>query len=89
MCCVLLHGCGHVVYAFAGKIRGAGLDVFYEEPLPASSPLYALDNVLLSAHCADRTKEFQVESLHFFCANMRRFISGQPLENIVDKSAGY
>ncbi len=44
----------------SGRIRGAALDVFYEEPLPPASPLWAMDNVLLSPHCADRTKEFQV-----------------------------
>ena len=73
----------------AGKIRGAGLDVFYEEPLPASSPLYKLDNVLMSAHCADRTKEFQTESMEFFVHNMENYISGRPVENVVDKRAGY
>lgn len=73
----------------AGKIRGAGLDVFYEEPLPADSPLYTLDNVLMSAHCADRTKEFQVESMEFFVHNMENYIAGRPVENIIDKNAGY
>jgi phosphoglycerate dehydrogenase-like enzyme len=73
----------------AGAIRGAGLDVFYTEPLPSGSPLYKLDNVLMSAHCADRTKEFQHESLQFFVHNVRRFCSGEPLDNVVDKAAGY
>jgi phosphoglycerate dehydrogenase-like enzyme len=73
----------------AGKIRGAGLDVFYEEPLPAESPLYRLDNVLMSAHCADRTKEFQLESLEFFAKNMLNYVHGQALENQVDKRRGY
>ena len=51
----------HVAAALeAGRIRGAALDVFETEPLPESSPLWRLDNVLLSPHCADRTKEFQV-----------------------------
>ena len=75
---------------YAGSIRGAGLDVFYEEPLPPDSPLYTLDNVLMSAHCADRTKEFQIESLQFFCTNVRRYFHGEELENVIaNKAAGY
>lgn len=42
------------------RIKGAALDVTEVEPLPKDSPLYELDNVLLSPHCADRTAEFQV-----------------------------
>eukprot|EP01025_Chloroclados_australasicus_P056664 TRINITY_DN7044_c0_g1_i1.p1 TRINITY_DN7044_c0_g1~~TRINITY_DN7044_c0_g1_i1.p1 ORF type:complete len:124 (+),score=11.08 TRINITY_DN7044_c0_g1_i1:302-673(+) len=72
-----------------GRIRGAGLDVFYEEPLPQASPLYQLDNVLMSAHCADRTKEFQFESLRLFVEMMQRWIQTGELYNIVDKSKGY
>ena len=45
----------------AKRIRGAGLDVFATEPLPASSPLWDLPNVFMSPHNADRTKEFQYE----------------------------
>ncbi|KAG2433121.1 hypothetical protein HYH02_012823 [Chlamydomonas schloesseri] len=73
----------------AGRIRGAALDVFETEPLPADSPLWRLDNVLLSPHCADRTKEFQFESLEFFLENMGRFMAGQPLANVCDKRSGY
>ncbi|GIL82646.1 hypothetical protein Vretifemale_11565, partial [Volvox reticuliferus] len=73
----------------AGRIRGAALDVFETEPLPADSPLWKLDTVLLSPHCADRTKEFQFESLGFFVENMGRFVAGQPLSNVCDKRSGY
>ncbi|KAG2489804.1 hypothetical protein HYH03_011753 [Edaphochlamys debaryana] len=73
----------------SGHIRGAALDVFEEEPLPPSSPLWGLDNVLLSPHCADRTKEFQFESLAFFVDNMARFLGGQELANVCDKRGGY
>ncbi|GFR44249.1 hypothetical protein Agub_g5451, partial [Astrephomene gubernaculifera] len=73
----------------SGRIRGAALDVFAVEPLPPTSPLWHLDNVLLSPHCADRTKEFQYESLSFFLDNMRRFLAGQPLTNVCDKRSGY
>ncbi|EFJ46809.1 hypothetical protein VOLCADRAFT_92635, partial [Volvox carteri f. nagariensis] len=72
-----------------GRIRGAALDVFDTEPLPPDSPLWKLDNVLMSPHCADRTKEFQFESLAFFVENMGRFVAGQPLANVSDKKSGY
>eukprot|EP00197_Chlamydomonas_leiostraca_P013645 CAMPEP_0202860326 /NCGR_PEP_ID=MMETSP1391-20130828/2081_1 /ASSEMBLY_ACC=CAM_ASM_000867 /TAXON_ID=1034604 /ORGANISM="Chlamydomonas leiostraca, Strain SAG 11-49" /LENGTH=334 /DNA_ID=CAMNT_0049539481 /DNA_START=126 /DNA_END=1130 /DNA_ORIENTATION=- len=73
----------------AGNIRGAALDVFATEPLPPDSPLWRLPNVLMSPHCADRTKEFQYESLAFFVDNMGRYLAGQPLDNVCDKRAGY
>ena len=73
----------------AGKIRGAGLDVFYQEPLPAHSPLYKLDNVLMSAHCADRTKDFQNSSIELFAQNLLKYAAGEPIENQVDKKVGY
>lgn len=73
----------------AGKIRGAGLDVFYQEPLPSDSRLYKLDNVLMSAHCADRTKDFQASSIEVFVQNLMKYAAGQPIRNQVDKKAGY
>lgn len=72
-----------------GAIRGAVLDVFNEEPLPADNPFYDLDNVLLSPHCADNTDTWLFETMDFFVDNFIRFHQGQPLENIVDKHAGY
>ena len=56
------------------------------EPLPASSPLWALPNVLLSPHCADRTADFQADAMRFFAANAQRYLEGQHLLNIVDKA---
>jgi len=72
-----------------GRIRGAALDVFDQEPLPARHPFYALDNVLLSFHCADHTPGWSDRSMESFLENFERFRSGKPLENIVDKRAGY
>jgi phosphoglycerate dehydrogenase-like enzyme len=72
-----------------GRIRGAALDVFYTEPLPADSPLWGLPNVLMSPHCADRTKEFQFESLQLFLQNLRRYVAGQEPANVCNKRAGY
>ncbi|MGD1092180.1 MAG: D-2-hydroxyacid dehydrogenase [Bryobacteraceae bacterium] len=73
----------------AGKIRGAGLDVFTTEPLPAGHPFYRLKNVLLSPHCADRTPGWQDRAVDCFLENFSRFQKGEPLNNVVDKHAGY
>ncbi len=56
----------------SGLIKGAGLDVFGQEPLPAESPLYKLENVLLSPHCADHTADWQDQAMHFFLAQYDR-----------------
>jgi phosphoglycerate dehydrogenase-like enzyme len=71
------------------KIRGAALDVFTTEPLPAGHPFYGLQNVLLSPHTADRSPESRVRAVDFFVQNFERFRIGEPLENIVNKHAGY
>jgi phosphoglycerate dehydrogenase-like enzyme len=73
----------------ARQLRGAALDVFETEPLPAGHPFYRLDNVLLSPHCADHTPGWQESTLDFFLENLARFRAGQPLENVVDKRRGY
>jgi phosphoglycerate dehydrogenase-like enzyme len=71
------------------RIKGAGLDVFEHEPLPASSPFYRLQNVLLSAHTADHTDTWLQEAMQFFLQQYARFEKGEPLENVVDKHSGY
>ena len=71
------------------RIRGAALDVCETEPLPADSPLYTLDNILLSAHSADRTQDWLERATRMFMENYGRFVRGEPLLNVVDKKAGY
>jgi phosphoglycerate dehydrogenase-like enzyme len=71
------------------RIRGAALDVFDEEPLPEGHPFYRLDNVLLSPHCADHTAGWTELAANLFVQNYKRFVSGEPLLNIVDKRSGY
>jgi phosphoglycerate dehydrogenase-like enzyme len=71
------------------RIRGAALDVFDHEPLPDGHPFYSLDNVLLSPHCADHTVGWVELAVDMFVENFQRFQNGQPLQNIVDKKAGY
>jgi phosphoglycerate dehydrogenase-like enzyme len=73
----------------SGRIKGAGLDVFAVEPLPAGHPFYSMENVLMSAHCADNTSEWLNDAMRFFYGNLERFSKGEPLLNIVDKKAGY
>ncbi len=71
------------------RIRGAALDVFDIEPLPADSPLWDLDNVLLSAHCADHVEGWVEDAVEFFVEQFSRWRRGEPLKNVVDKQAGY
>ena len=73
----------------ANAIRGAALDVFEHEPLPAGSPLWALDNVLLSPHTADHTADSHDRAMAFFLGNLARFRRGVALCNVVDLAAGY
>jgi phosphoglycerate dehydrogenase-like enzyme len=71
------------------RIKGAGLDVFEREPLPPGDPMYKLENVLLSPHCADHTKEWLNRAMRFFVQQYHRFTAGDPLENVVNKRLGY
>jgi phosphoglycerate dehydrogenase-like enzyme len=73
----------------SGQIRGAGLDVFEQEPIPPGDPMYKLENVLLSPHCADHTKDWLDQAMSFFLQEYERFSNGQPLKNIVEKHLGY
>jgi phosphoglycerate dehydrogenase-like enzyme len=71
------------------KIKGAGLDVFEEEPIPAGDPIFKFENVLVSPHCADQTTEWLKQAMRFFIKQYERFADGEPLENIVEKHLGY
>ena len=72
-----------------GRIKGAGLDVFEHEPIPPGDPIYQLENVLISPHCADHTKTWLDDAMRFFIEQYERFSIGQPLRNIVEKHLGY
>jgi phosphoglycerate dehydrogenase-like enzyme len=71
------------------SIRGAALDVFAIEPLPADHPFWRLDNVILSPHSADNLPDSREQAVEFFVENFKRFRDGDALQNIVDKHAGY
>jgi phosphoglycerate dehydrogenase-like enzyme len=71
------------------RIAGAALDVFNQEPLPSGHPYFALDNLLLSAHAADHTPDWQQRTMQLFLDNFERYRKGEPLRNVVDKRRGY
>ncbi|ADU51208.1 D-isomer specific 2-hydroxyacid dehydrogenase NAD-binding protein [Thermaerobacter marianensis DSM 12885] len=71
------------------QIAGAGLDVFAEEPLPPDHPLWELDNVLITPHNAGAMRDYTGAALELFLENLRRFLRGEPLRNVVDKERGY
>jgi phosphoglycerate dehydrogenase-like enzyme len=74
----------------AGRLRGAALDVFQEEPLAAESPLWQLRSVLVTPHVSPVSPGcFWARELDLFLDNWRRFVLGAPLRNLVDKRAGY
>ena len=71
------------------RIRGAALDVYETEPLPAGHPLWSLENVLLSSHSADHTHDWLDRAMQFFLQQYERFRQGEPLMNVVNKRLGY
>lgn len=72
-----------------GWIAGAGLDVFPEEPPPSSHPIFDCKNVVMSAHTSGWSPDRQVRLIDLFAENVRRYVNGFPLMNVVDKQAGY
>ncbi len=72
-----------------GRIKGAALDVFDREPLPAGHPFYMLENVLLSPHSADHTADWLERAMRLFLDQFERFRAGLPLDNVVNKTLGY
>ncbi len=71
------------------RIAGAGLDVFDPEPLPADNPLWRLDNVILSPHIAGFTPRYDDHWVGLIAENLRRYVAGAPLLNLVDRQHGY
>ncbi|HEX5871037.1 MAG TPA: D-2-hydroxyacid dehydrogenase [Longimicrobium sp.] len=72
-----------------GGLRGAGLDVFASEPLPADSPLWGLPNVLVLPHVSGASHRFWRRQTDLITQNLRRYQAGESLLNTVDKNAGY
>jgi phosphoglycerate dehydrogenase-like enzyme len=73
----------------AARLRGAALDVFATEPLPAGHPLWRHPRVLVSPHVAAVTTRFWERETGLIMENVRRYLAGAPLANVVDLEAGY
>ncbi len=73
----------------AGKIGGAGLDVFEHEPLEGSSPLWDMENVILTPHMSGANRRYMDKACELFVDNLKRFVANRPLLNLVDPSLGY
>jgi phosphoglycerate dehydrogenase-like enzyme len=66
------------------SIKGAALDVFATEPLATDSPLWGLDNVMLSPHCSSVFDGWEWNAIRMFCNNIERWQANLPLQNVVD-----
>jgi len=73
----------------SGRLGGAGLDVFVEEPLPPDSPLWSMPNVLVSPHSASTSDRENGRITDLFCENLRRYLDGRPLINVLDIERHY
>jgi phosphoglycerate dehydrogenase-like enzyme len=71
------------------RIAGAAVDVFAQEPLPAGHPLYGLDNAILSPHVSGFLPSYDEKCAELFAENLRRYLAGAPLLNLVDRAIGY
>jgi phosphoglycerate dehydrogenase-like enzyme len=81
---------GHLLSALNERqIRGAALDVFPVEPLPESSPLWELPNVIISPHIAGFSKTYYEHASALLAENLKRYVSDQPLLNRFDPERGY
>ncbi len=73
----------------AGHLRGAALDVFATEPLPPDSPLWEMPNVLVSPHSASTSDRENTRLAELFCENLKRYLAGKPLLNVLDTALMY
>ncbi len=71
------------------QIRGAGLDVTYEEPNPQDSPLWDMENVIITSHFSGQAQNYGLRATEILLDNLKRFNEGRPLRNQVDKQLGY
>lgn len=72
-----------------GRLYAAGLDVTDPEPLPADSPLWSMDNVIITPHIAATSSDSTYRSLTIAVENLRRYVAGEAMLNVVDLRLGY
>ena len=72
-----------------GRLAGAALDVFEHEPLSPDSPLWNMENCIVTPHIAGHHRDLDIDMLHFFARNLRRFDRSQPLINPANFQRGY
>ena len=72
-----------------GKIAGAALDVFREEPLSPDSPLYELDNVYITPHISAVHPDYNLKAVRLFIENLKNYLEDREIRNLVDYSRGY
>jgi phosphoglycerate dehydrogenase-like enzyme len=73
----------------SGAIAGAALDVYEEEPLPAESPLWDMENVIVCPHMSGDVEGTELDFARVFYDNLHRYLRGEPLRNVVDKHLGF
>lgn len=73
----------------AKRLAGAGIDVVDPEPLPKDSPLWKFDNIVITPHIATQSDKLGARTIDLMKENVRRFLNGEPLVNVVDKQRGY
>ncbi|MFH1178720.1 MAG: D-2-hydroxyacid dehydrogenase [Candidatus Bathyarchaeota archaeon] len=73
----------------SGRLSGAALDVFWDEPLPKDSPFWDIPNVIVSPHSASTADTENTKLTEIFCDNYHRYIEGKPLRNLIDKKLLY
>jgi len=72
-----------------GWIAGAALDVFDQEPLPQGHPFWTMENVIVTPHISGGTEIYNRRAVEIFADNLRRYLRGEPLRNVVDPARGY
>ncbi len=73
----------------SGALAGAGLDVFETEPLPVESPLWKMENVIITPHTSGITPYYFARAAEIFAANLHRYLEGETLHNLYDSERGY